>query len=271
MRLGIIGYGRMGKWFADKLREKFEIGVFDIDPLKLRETSEIVYSTVESLIVNSDIILVATSLDTTPNVLKEIREIVLRKKLKNKIIFDIASIKEKVVPVLETFPETVKVCSIHPLFGNRAKDFKSRKIVIIPIKGREKDCDSVKSLFESLGAEIVVSDPETHDRAISITISLPYFIGVAFSYLIFQENLNFLSKYAGASFEHFLTYSRMIAEERLELVISVLNNKYSYTVIRKFLQLAEELIKTINKVSEFEILFRKIAGHLKNENIKVAL
>jgi len=160
MRLGIIGYGRMGKWFANKLREKFEIGVFDIDPPKLKETSETIYSTLEDLIVNSDIILVATSLDATHSVLKEIREILLRKKLKNKIIFDIASIKEKVIPVLETFPETVKVCSIHPLFSNRSKDFKSRKIVIIPIKGREKDCDPVKSLFESLGAEIVVSDPK---------------------------------------------------------------------------------------------------------------
>ncbi len=161
------------------------------------------------------------------------------------------------------FPETVKVCSIHPLLGNRSKDFKSRKIVIIPIKGREKDCDPVKSLFESLGAEIVVSDPKTHDRAIGITISLPYFIGVVFSYLISQENLNFLNKYAGTSFEHFLTYSIMIAEEKPEFIISLLNNEYSYAAIRKFLQLTGKLIKSINEVSEFERFFKKIAKHLK--------
>jgi len=55
----------------------------------------------------------------------------------------------------------------------------------------------------------------------------------------------------------------MIAKEKPEFIISLLNNEYSYAAIRKFLQLTGKLIKSINEVSEFESFFKKIAKHLK--------
>ncbi|MHA1709263.1 MAG: prephenate dehydrogenase/arogenate dehydrogenase family protein [Candidatus Baldrarchaeia archaeon] len=262
MRLGIVGYGRMGRWFAEKLKDHFEIGVYDIDPSKVKDFWGVVYSTLEDLVVNSDVILIATPIDVTSEVLEDVREIVQRRGLRGKIIIDIASLKGSIIPVLKKFPKSVKVCSVHPLFGRTADSFKSRKIVVVPVDGRCEDCKFVIDLFSLLGADIVIADPEFHDRTVAVTIALPYFIGLLYGYFVCREGVRKLEKFAGPSFKRLISHTREILDDSDELVFSLLNSRHSRVAIRKFLNFACQLLDAVKNIHELSSLLKNLRENL---------
>ncbi|MFQ6088712.1 MAG: prephenate dehydrogenase/arogenate dehydrogenase family protein [Candidatus Methanofastidiosia archaeon] len=135
MRVGIVGgYGKMGRWFCKNL--PYDVAIFgkDIEKTKIcsKELSVKFFRELEELLEFSDLILVSVPLTENKRVLEEIKE----KIPSEKMIFDIASLKMESVKVLKDYPKSVKVSSIHPMFGPKVKGLEGKKVIVVPVYGR---------------------------------------------------------------------------------------------------------------------------------------
>ncbi len=229
-KIAIIGYGKMGEFFAKEFSKRFEVGIYS---RHLKESEFELFNSIEELFKRSKYIMVATSLQETPKVLEKLAE--FSKNNEGKVIFDISTFKGEVIEIYKKFPKEVKVCSIHPLFGSGAKSLKGRKIIVIPIEGRENDAKDVVELFKSFEAEIFISDAETHDEMMKIVIGIPYFMGLSFlSYISKFKNIE---KFEGTSFEYLSIYGKAILNDSSEFIKEVL--EFSENRIEEFLGFAK--------------------------------
>lgn len=237
MKLGIVGFGKMGKLFASVMSEHFVIEIYDIDTRKLESLGKyIVQYSLEDLVSDCNVILVSTPLSVTPNVLKQIKRIILEKSLKDKLIFDIATFKSEVIAVLKKYPKSVKVCSIHPLFGPGAKTIENRKIVIIPVRKDGDGSREVSEMFKRLGAKVIYLNVDVHDEIIGLTISFPYFLGITFGSLINSRDQEIIEICAGSSYNYLLTYTKMVVCEDPDFVYSLIFNEHCLKYIKNYLK-----------------------------------
>lgn len=188
MRIGIVGVGHIGFWLAKLLLSRgFEVGVYDISEeavgkaLKLGAAR---YGSLENLALHSDHVVVATPLAAILDVLGRLRRLAARGALRETVIYDTSTFKLEVMEAYSGFPGTVRVSSIHPLFGAGASGPGSHVVAIIPVPGREADSRPVEGFYRSLGFKTVTVDPSRHDRIVSLTIGLSHIIGVALASLV---------------------------------------------------------------------------------------
>ena len=246
-RIGIIGYGKMGKLFAREFSRKFDVAICSEHAEKEEFRT---FSSVEELFNWADVIVIAKSLGETPQVLEEFAE--LSERCTGKIIFDISTFKRDIVEIYKRFPKSVKVCSVHPMFGAGAGSLKGRRFIVIPVEGREKDIYPVINLLREFQAEIFVTDAKTHDEMVKITIGIPYFMAVA--YLSFLSEFEGLENFGGTSFKYLTTYSKAVLNDSPPFIREVL--EFSRDKIKEFLGFIEEgefNIEELRKKFEHEI------------------
>jgi len=231
MRIGIIGYGKMGKLFAKEFSTRHEVGIYS----NHAEKSEFkLFSSIEELFKWADLIVIAKSLEETPKVLEELAK--LSEKIEGKVIFDISTFKRDVIEIYKRFPESVKVCSVHPMFGAGAKSFKGKRFIVIPVEGRGEDTNPVINLFKEFKAEVFVADAKTHDEMMKIVIGIPYFIGISF--LSFVSEFEGVENFRGTSFEYLTTYAKAVLNDSPEFIDEVL--EFSKDKIKEFLRFVEK-------------------------------
>ncbi|NJE09163.1 prephenate dehydrogenase [Thermococcus sp. M39] len=231
MRIGIIGYGKMGRLFAKEFSTNHEVGIYS------RHAKEIefkLFSSIEELFKWADVIIVAKSLEETPQVLETLAK--LSEKSEGKVIFDISTFKKDVIEVYKRFPESVKVCSVHPMFGAGAKSFEGRRFIVIPVEGREEDANPVINLFKEFKAEVFVADAKIHDEMMKVVIGIPYFIGISF--LSFVSKFEGVENFGGTSFEYLTTYAKAVLNDSPEFIKEVL--EFSKDKIKEFLRFIEK-------------------------------
>ncbi|HII67898.1 MULTISPECIES: prephenate dehydrogenase [Thermococcus] len=247
MRIGIIGYGKMGKLFAWEFSKKYEVGIYS----NHAEESEFnLFDLIEELFKWADFIVIAKSTSETPLVLETLAK--LSEKIKGKVIFDISTFKKDAIEVYKRFPEDIKVCSVHPMFGAGAKSFKGRRFIVIPVKGRDEDIIPVINLLREFKAEVFIADEKTHDEMMKIVIGIPYFIGISF--LNFISEFEGIEKFGGTSFEYLTTYAKAVLNDSPEFIEEIL--EFSRDKIGEFLSFAEKgefNIEMLRKKFEHEI------------------
>ena len=229
-RIGIIGYGKMGKLFAREFSRRHEVGICS----RHANGSEFeFFGSMEELFKWANVLIVARSLEETPQVLEKLAE--LSEKIEGKVIFDISTFKRHVMEIYRRFPEGVKVCSVHPMFGAGAESFKGRRFIVIPVEGREEDINSVINLFKDFRAEVFVADAETHDEMMKVVIGIPYFIGISF--LSFLSEFEGVENFGGTSFKYLTTYAKAVLNDSPEFIKEVL--EFSKDKIEEFLEFAK--------------------------------
>ncbi len=279
----IIGAaGKMGKWFFDYFNSiknssatlKNSSDLF-IDKILLYDIKEINYAlnyTNEKIdIVNnvseslkiSDIVVFCTPI----NEIIEIINCNVNSFKYGSIIIEISSIKSNVHKILlniSTRMNIVTLC-VHPMFGPGASVVSTNKIIFIPVNknNRNVEEDVLNKIFSSY-EKIIIEDPEKHDLAISVIISLIYFINLIFSKLLidlsstnefkFEENLiQFFKKISGSTFKIQSLLSESILTDDVSLFLSLfIKNDKSFLTFKKYNQLFIQLLdKVENKDQEF--------------------
>jgi monofunctional chorismate mutase len=236
VKVGIVGYGKMGSLFARIFGRDNDIGIYDIDKSRL-DPDYMAFDTLGGLLREAEYILVATPLGETPKVLSRIRDIVLRESLSDKKVFDISTLKYRVVDELVRFPRWIKVCSIHPLFGGRLESTYGEKIVVVPIPGREDDCEPITDFLRRYGFNLIFTSQEEHDDAISYTIILPYFIGLVFGETILRGDKQILERFGGTSYKIYTSYiENILLRDEPGFIEEILRSPYGVRAVRKFLE-----------------------------------
>jgi monofunctional chorismate mutase len=223
-KLGIIGFGRMGRFMARELSPFVDISYWDPNV----SSNEFQKVELEELAEKSDMIMVSTPASAAADVIKRAGSMMQE----NSIIFDISTVKSGLKEALESVRG--RSCSIHPMFGpcgNREK-----KVLLIKVKG---DCSDLLRILLLAGFRVKTSSFELHDKMIARTIGIPYLLAVSLLLMTGKEEM----AHGGTSLLYFLRYSSYIAGEKVELLKEIIGNKELDSAI-------DDLFLTMKKVIE---------------------
>jgi prephenate dehydrogenase len=274
----IIGAaGKMGKWFFEyfinatkKSNHKDSAPILSIDKIFLYDIKNINYgqnfkdknivitNNLSESVKISDIVIFCIPVN-------EIIKIIDGKTISFKhgsIIIEISSIKSAIHKVLSNASINLNVTTlcIHPMFGPGSSISATNKIIHIPVdinKSKNEE-DTINELFPSF-EKIIIKSPEKHDLAISVIISLIYFINLVFSKFIveisnsrefqFEDNLlQFLKKISGSTFKIQSLLSESILTDDVSLFLTLfIDNDKSITTIDRYGQLFNNLLCKIEK------------------------
>ncbi|MEM3736650.1 MAG: prephenate dehydrogenase/arogenate dehydrogenase family protein [Candidatus Bathyarchaeia archaeon] len=209
------GTGGMGRWFARFFSNKgYSVTItgrsFEKAEKIANELGVGFAKANREAASEADIILVATPIETTAGVIRELRGSVRR----GAILFDIASVKSSIIEALEEASKLgARTASVHPMFGPGAESMHGQKVIIIPVRGDLTVVHQLTELFEEEGAVVhLLPDGATHDRIMALVLALPHFLNAVFALTVPPETINDIKKMAGTTF----TLQLLVAESTLQ-------------------------------------------------------
>lgn len=269
MKVAVIGgAGRMGRWLVRYfVSQGHGVVVSDVRLDEARAVAEeagveVAGSNVEA-VKDADLVVVSVPIGATPAVVREIAP----HSRKGTVIAEISSLKARAAEALaELAGLGVRPLSLHPLFGPGVRRLKGMKVAVVPILDSKAETKLAEELFPE--AEIVVAAAEEHDRAMALTLSLPYFVNMAFASVIGGEDLAVLKKLEGTTFKLQLTLAESIMAEDPALHASLqMNNEYVARCLDRFLSQAETIRGCIAEKDEekFTAFYDRVRGLLSKD------
>ena len=171
--VGLIGYGRFGRALAALLDEE-RIPVRAFDPVA--DVPEAIRAAgLGDLVESAGMLALAVPVPAMPAVLGEVRPL-LRP---GQLVFDVGSVKVHPVEAMRRIlGDTVPWAASHPLFGPVSLSLAERplRVVLCPNPAHPEAVQRVRELYERIGCQIIVQEPEAHDRVMASTHALTFFI-----------------------------------------------------------------------------------------------
>ncbi len=232
MKIGIIGYGKMGQLFY-KLFENHGFDVLINDP-KIKSAS------FQRVIKGSDYIMISANNEGNKKILTKLAKISKNGDLSNKLIFDISTFKKEIIKYYNKFSSNVLLSSIHPLFGSGMKDPKKHHIAIIPIS-KNDGSKLVENLFSNIGFNTFYVDYETHDKIISLTIGLSYIAGISLNKILTSYNKDIVNKLSGTTFKYLRNHYLSILNDSPEFVDYIFSQKEVKNVLKNYRKILSDL------------------------------
>lgn len=222
----IGGYGKMGRWFADLLRQSGH-RVDIIDP-----------SSGNGLTVDdakwADTVIVSVPISRTKGVLEKLDSICPE----NTLIFDIASLKSPFIDTLLDMGTRRRVCSVHPMFGPSAESMYDRNLLVCNC-GSDDAVDAVLKLLGNHGADVRTMPVRDHDRYMSYVLGLSHAVNIAFFTVLDRSGIDFDDMRSVAS----TTYNKLM--DTNESV--ALEDPYLYYEIQHLNAYREDMLNEFNK------------------------
>lgn len=167
-KIGIIGYGNMGSAIAERIKDKYDVTVFDKDRNKTKGLKGIkVAANIPDLAKNADVIILAVKPQDFDIVLNEIKDLT-----KNKLIISIAAgittryiekiiVNSRVIRTMPNLPVRVGAGITCLYKGGSAM---------------EEDLNFTKDLFRDMGNTLVLNDEGLMYAATAVSGSGPGFL-----------------------------------------------------------------------------------------------
>lgn len=171
--IGMIGFGRFGKVFAEWLAKDFEIKVYDVLPIVSTHPNIILSTLAEVLNLNT--IFLAVPIRAFEQTVKLIAPQLISKTT----VIDVCSVKCFPVAMMEKFlPTSVGIIATHPLFGpDSIHQDQPLKIVMNATRDVHQCFTLWENYFTKRNALVVKMTPDEHDRDTARSQSLTHFIG----------------------------------------------------------------------------------------------
>ncbi|HEX6271102.1 MAG TPA: prephenate dehydrogenase/arogenate dehydrogenase family protein [Anaerolineales bacterium] len=186
----IIGLGLMGGSLALALKGKCAaLYGIDKDPatLELALAKKIVDSADSDpakFLPQADLVILATPVQTIISLIRKLPSLTNRPC----IVLDLGSTKSIIMSAMKALPSKFDVLGGHPICGKEklglenadASLFQNAPFVITPLKRTTRRARSaVKHMISMIGAHVIESSAEDHDRALALTSHLPFLISSA--------------------------------------------------------------------------------------------
>lgn len=176
MKVGIIGFGRLGKLITRYLAGDFDVHVYDlIDHSDVIKSLQANPSTLEE-VCNCDIVIPFVPISAFETCIKQIAPLLKE----NTLVADVCSVKEIPCEIMEKYlPKNIQILATHPMFGpDSAKDtLFGAKIVVHPMRINSDLYNKIKLYFNTNGMKVVEATPTEHDKQISQSLVLSHLIG----------------------------------------------------------------------------------------------
>ncbi|MBM4166705.1 MAG: prephenate dehydrogenase [Ignavibacteria bacterium] len=172
--VGLIGFGRFGKFLARHLSEKFSLVVFDssLKPNSKKEKN-IFFGSIEE-VTTQKIVILAVPINQIKNVLKKISPLVQN----DALLIDVCSVKEKPIAWMKKLlPKTVSILGTHPMFGpdSAANGIQGKTIVLCPGRIAKTKLLGIQQGLKKVGLNVIVTTQTEHDKQVAYTQALVHF------------------------------------------------------------------------------------------------
>ncbi len=241
MKIAIIGFGKMGSWFAKELAKNNEVAVYDVvEPgqiSRIKTLSDL--SQLEKF--KPEMLVNAVSLQNTTKAFEAAVDYIT----KDCTIVDIASIKGEIPKYYEKSGH--KFVSLHPMFGPTLTDMQSlneESVIII----KESDVEGKEfftKFFSSFGLKIFEYSFKEHDEMMAYSLTTPFAASLVFAACVDKTIV------PGTTFKRHLKVSRGLLSEDDHLLSEILFNPNSIKQLEK-INSRLEFLKHIIKARDFE-------------------
>lgn len=178
--IGIIGFGRFGKFWAGVLKKHYQIFIYDCDPNqeKAAQAMGVKFFSLEELCLNTNVIFLCVPI----NRLEAVIQTLLPFAKPGMVIVDTSSVKVYPAQIMERYLESVNGISIlltHPMFGpdSGAGGVDGLPIVFSPLRVSTELADIFREMFHQLNLRIVEISPDEHDRMAANSQGITHQIG----------------------------------------------------------------------------------------------
>jgi len=255
MKILISGAGKMGIFFADVLSLKHEVALYDIEPKRLRFTSNTYRMTDPEEIREfaPELFINATTLKYTIEAFKQ----VIPYLNSNCILSDIASVKTGLCEFYET--TNMRYVSTHPMFGPTFANLSnlSSENAIIISESDHLGKVFFKDLYNSLKLNIFEYTFEEHDEIIAYSLSIPFASTLVFaSVMKYQEA-------PGTTFKKHMNIARGLLSEDDYLLTEILFNPHTTGQVEEIRRQLAHLLEII-KDKDSDRMQKFLEGVRKN-------
>ncbi|MCO4793926.1 MAG: prephenate dehydrogenase/arogenate dehydrogenase family protein [Bacteriovoracaceae bacterium] len=176
MKVGLIGFGRLGKLLTRYMIQDFDLVIHDVvDRSEEIKSLGATPGTFEEA-CKCPIVIPFVPISEFESVIKKMAPLLE----KGTLVADVCSVKEMPANVMKKeLPDHVQILATHPMFGpdSAAKTLFGSKIVICNVRMEDNYFTDIKNYLETHGLKVIESTPETHDKEISHSLLLTHFIG----------------------------------------------------------------------------------------------
>ncbi|MBI3588066.1 prephenate dehydrogenase [Candidatus Micrarchaeota archaeon] len=230
MKIGIIGFGALGKIAAKHLNKKFEVAVNDSRPDAAQEAAE---AGVEFVSLGdackSDVVLLCVPSSAMETVLLQIAQLVKP----GALVVDACSVKVLPCRLMERIlPSEVEVIGAHPLFGPQSASEGLDGLRVVLCAVRTTRLEEVKNSLLAIGLQPLVMSAEEHDREMARTQAIAHFALKAMARIIPEKPAVRLR-----SVQKILEAIGMVNDDSLDLFNDMQNlNLFAKTERKRFLR-----------------------------------
>jgi prephenate dehydrogenase/chorismate mutase len=241
-KVGIVGAGRMGGWFADYFKPLVR-GVLLYDSnigFGRRRARELkcAFSADLEQIFESDLIIVAVPISKTASLIKLLSKHTEGRKLR---IIEISSVKVKVLKEIED--ENIELHSVHPLFGDSADPFGRNSMVIV---GPRKRDDFVQKIFPHF--DITCLTPKEQDKLMAVILSLPHSLALIFASIVLKNRIR--TGFSSPTFDSFLQIARKVLSESPEIYYEIqAYNEHNSKILKQVKESVSKLSYLVSQSS----------------------
>lgn len=176
MKVGIIGFGRLGRLLVRYFAKDYDIRVFDIRPRpkEIRSLGARPCALAEACA--QDVVIPCVPIAAFERTIRNIRGL-LRP---DALVIDVCSVKEHPVRVMRRWlPRTVSILGTHPNFGpdSAAESLRGQKLVICKVRVSAGLYRKAMKAWKDKGIEVIEMSPAEHDRKAASSLVLTHFIG----------------------------------------------------------------------------------------------
>ena len=176
MTIGIIGFGRFGKFYSDIWKQFGSVIVYSHrDVSKDCAEMGIAQGTLKNVCL-ADIVIIACAISDFEKTVKEIRNFLRH----GTIVMDVCSVKiMPCVAMKKYFPKKIELLGTHPMFGpDSAKNgLIGLKMVLCPVRISDENLSFIKNYFKKLHLEIIETTPKIHDKESARSLCMVHFLG----------------------------------------------------------------------------------------------
>jgi prephenate dehydrogenase len=210
-KIAIVGgTGKFGQHLGRELEKDNEIVISGKNVDQASEIAEEYgwsYGESKEIVKDADIVIIAVPIAVTVEVIHEVGPHVPE----DALLSDITSVKKKPVEAMKEYSD--EVLGMHPMYAP-SNSIKGQKIVLCPEKG--KKWTLMETFWMDNGADIHVTEPESHDKAMSLVQGLMHF-----SELVVAETIR-KADMTGSDMEE---YSSPVYQLITDLTARMLNQK----------------------------------------------
>ncbi|MGM0498349.1 MAG: prephenate dehydrogenase/arogenate dehydrogenase family protein [Bacteroidota bacterium] len=234
----ILGYGKMGQWFAQQLANEYHLAVFEKNLINNDVSSNIhfIKHSKDIYFHKPDLIINAVNLNSTISAFNSILEYLPE----YSILSDITSVKNGIKEYYGN--KYLRFVSTHPMFGptfGNMGNLKNENAIII-----EESDEEGKKFFERLYHDNEITIHFTpfahHDELMGESLSLPFL-----TTLLFAINAN-RTNTPGTTYQKQLDIAEKLLSEDIHLLTEVLRNPDSLKKIENIKNSLNKLYEAIN-------------------------